>query len=132
LAEQVVINEGALLKTAWHLLQLLLTLLGGGTATNDELVAFLVRVAGAAFFLTPRADRVTSTRGLALTTTVRVVDRVHGDTADGRADALPAATAGLTPVDVRLLGVADLADGCAAACVDVADFTRRQAELRVG
>src|SRR3954470_18197405 len=50
LAKQVPVDEGALFETAWHLL-LLLTLLAGGTATNDELVAFLVGVAGAAFFL---------------------------------------------------------------------------------
>src|SRR3712207_7227669 len=50
---------------------------------------------------------------------VRVVHRVHGDAADGRALALPAHAAGLAPVDVRLLGVAHLADGRAAADVDV-------------
>src|SRR5690606_1875022 len=110
LAKQVVINEGALLKTAWHLLSLLLALLAGVAAANDELVALFILVTGAAFFLAPRRDRVTSTRGLALTTTVRVVDRVHDDTANGWANALPAHAASLTPVDVRLLGVADLAD----------------------
>src|SRR3712207_9531737 len=61
---------------------------------------------------------------------VRVVHRVHGDTADGRALALPAHAAGLAPVDVRLLGVAHLADGRAAADVDVADLARRHAQLR--
>src|SRR3954451_13690548 len=121
LAKQVLVDEGALLETAWHLLELLLALLAGVTAADDELVAFLVGVARTAFLLTPRADRVATTGGLALTTTVRVVDRVHGDTADGRADALPAHTAGLAPVDVRLLGVADLADGRAAAHVDATD-----------
>src|SRR5690606_2604186 len=73
-----------------------------------------------------------TTGGLALTTTVRVVDGVHGDTAHGRADALPAHAAGLAPVDVGLLGVADLAYGGAAACIHVPDLPRRQAELRVG
>ena len=75
---------------------------------------------------------MTSTGRLALTTTVRVVDRVHGDTTDGRADALPAHAAGLAPVDVRLLGVADLADRGAAARVDVADLARGQTQLGVG
>src|SRR6478752_4468353 len=129
LAKQVLVDEGALLETAWHLLELLLALLAGVATADDELVAFLVGVARTAFLLTPRADRVATTGGLALTTTVRVVDRVHRDTADGRADALPAHTAGLTPVDVRLLGVADLADGCAAAHVNVADFAGRQTQL---
>src|SRR5450830_483202 len=131
LAKQVVVNEGALFETAWHPLQLLLALLADIAAANDELVALFVDVAGAALFLAPRADRVASTRGLALSTTVRVVDRVHGDTTHCRANTLPAHAAGLAPVDVRLLGVADLADGCTAARVDVADFTGRQAELRV-
>ena len=40
----------------------------------------------------------------------RVIDRVHGYATDGRALALPAHASGLAPVDVRLLGVADLAD----------------------
>src|SRR5689334_14973924 len=51
---------------------------------------------------------------------MRVVDRVHRDTADGVALALPPHTAGLAPVDVALLGVADLADGGPAANVDLA------------
>src|SRR5690606_38421478 len=90
-----------------------------------------VGLAGAALLRTPRGDRVATTGGLALTTTVRVVDGVHGDTAHGRPDALPAHAAGLAPVDVGLLCVADLAYGGAAACIHVADFTRRQTELRV-
>src|SRR5690606_501428 len=79
-----------------------------------------------------RGDRVASTRGLTLTTTVRVVDGVHDNTADGRANALPAHAAGLAPVDVRLLGVADLADRGAAAGIHIADLTRGQTKLRVG
>src|SRR5207249_645493 len=77
---------------------------------------------GATLGLAVRVHRVTSTGRLALATTVRVVDRVHGHTADGRALALPPHPAGLTPVDVGLLGVADLADGGAAADVDVANL----------
>src|SRR5918994_85302 len=118
LAKQVLVDEGALLKTAWHLPLLLLALLAGVATANDVLVAFLVRVAGPAFGLAPRRNRVTTTGGLALATTVGVVDGVHRDTADGRADALPAVAAGLAPVDVGLLGVADLADGRAAARID--------------
>src|SRR5882757_403033 len=91
---------------------------------NDHLVAGLT-AAGTTLGLAVRVDRVTSTGRLALTTTVRVVDRVHRDTTDGRALALPAHAAGLAPVDVALLGVADLANGCAAADVDVADLAGR-------
>src|SRR5690606_36286734 len=132
LAEQVLVDEGPLLETARHLLLPLLALLADGATTDDELVAFLVGATGTAFGLTPRAERVATTGGRALTTTVRVVDRVHRDTADGRAHALPALAAGLTPVDVGLLGVADLADRRAAARVDVADLARGQTQLGVG
>src|SRR6478736_9081300 len=106
-------------------------LLAGAAATDDELVARLVRTTRAALRLAPGAHRVTTTGRLALTTTVRVVDRVHRDTADGGALALPAHPAGLAPVDVRLLGVAHLADGGAAAHVDVADLTGRHTQLGV-
>src|SRR3954454_17950189 len=105
-------------------------LLAGTTATDDQLVAVLVGTTGAALGLTPRAHRVATTGGLALTTTVRVVDRVHRDTADGRALALPPHAAGLAPVDVRLLGVPHLADGRGAAHVDVGVLARRRAQLR--
>src|SRR2546423_640599 len=98
-------------------------LLAGAPASDDELVAGLVALAGTAFRLTPRADRVTTTGRLTLTTTVRVVDRVHHHTTDRGALALPAHTAGLAPVDVGLLGVTHLADGGAAAHVDTADLT---------
>src|ERR1700712_1289352 len=108
-----------------------LALLVGLAAADDQAVARLVRVPGAALGLAPRRHRGATTGGLALSTTVRVVDRVHGDTTDGGALALPAHAAGLAPVDVRLLGVADLADGGAAAHVDVADLTGGHPELGV-
>src|SRR5690348_9361550 len=108
-----------------------LALLLRPTAPHDQAVAFL-HPAGTALGLAVRVHRVATTGRLALTTTVRVVDRVHRHTADGRALALPAHAAGLAPVDVRLLGVADLADGGAAARVDVADLARGQTQLGVG
>src|SRR5438270_4075054 len=58
-----------------------------------------------------------------------MVDRVHRHTAYRRALALPAHAAGLAPVDVGLLGVAHLADGGAAARVDVADLPGRHPQL---
>src|SRR5579875_3316760 len=131
LRQQVVVDEGALLQAARHATLLLLALLADGATADDELVALLVRVPGAALRLPPRAHRVATAGGLALTTAVRVVDRVHRDPADGRADALPAVAAGLAPVDVRLLGVADLADRGAAAGVHVPDLAGREAQLRV-
>src|SRR3954447_26043632 len=105
--------------------------LAGLAAADDEGVAGLA-LARPALGLAPRGHRVASTRGLALATTVRVVDGVHDHTADGRALALPPHPAGLAPVDVRLLGVADLADGGAAAHVDVAHLTGGHPQLRAG
>src|SRR5687768_5038451 len=104
-------------------------LLVGAPAAHDQGVTGLA-LARAALRLALRVHRVATTGGLALTTTVRVVHRVHGDTADGRALALPPHAAGLPPVDVRLLGVAHLADRRATADVDVADLARRHAQLR--
>ena len=59
---------------------------------------------------------------------MRVVDRVHDGTADGRADALPAVAAGLADLDVAVLGVADLAHGGAAGQQHAAHLGRRHAE----
>src|SRR5246127_702677 len=106
-------------------------LLAGAPASDDELVTELVRMAGTPFLLAPRADRVTATRGLTLAATVRVIDRVHDHAADRRALALPPHPTGLAPVDVCLLGVADLADRCAAAHVDAADLTAGHPQRRV-
>src|SRR4051794_18370834 len=135
LLEQVVVDEGALLQAAWHLCTTPLTarsaLLARTPAAHDQGVAGLA-LARAALGLALRVHRVPTTGGLALTTTVRVVDRVHGHTADGRALALPPHPAGLAPVDVGVIGVAHLADGGAAAHVDVADLAGRHAQLRVG
>src|SRR5664279_4027783 len=43
----------------------------------------------------PRTDRMHTRRGLAFTTAVRVIDRVHDHAANGRADAAPAVSASL-------------------------------------
>src|SRR4051812_26696041 len=129
LHKEVLVNERTFFQAAWHVSRLLSLVLASTTATNNKLVALFVGAAGTAFRLTVGVDRVTTTGGLTFTTTVRVVNRVHGDTADGRANALPPHTAGLAPVDVRLLSVADLADRCAAAHVNVADFAGGQTQL---
>src|SRR5699024_1130200 len=66
LAKQVLVDEGALLQTAWHLLELLLAVLAGRATTHDVLVAFLVGTTGAALDLAPRRHRVASTGGATL------------------------------------------------------------------
>src|SRR6188474_3344330 len=73
----------------------------------------------------PRRHRVAAARGLALTAAERVIDRVHGDAADVRPDAQPAAAAGLADRHVLVVDVADLADRGVALDVDLADFTGR-------
>ena len=50
---------------------------------------------------------------------MRVVDRVHGFTTGDRALAHPTSATGLAELHVGVLFVADLADGSAAAGVDV-------------
>src|SRR6201999_1033054 len=97
---------------------------------DDVLAARLLRRTRTTFLLTPRRDRVTTTGGLALTTTVRVVHRVHGDTTDGGALAPPSHPARLAPVDVVVLGVADLTDGGAATHIYVADLAGGHPQLR--
>src|SRR5574343_1700324 len=61
------------------------------TALNDHAVRALV-AAGTVTLggLTPRVNRHAAFTGLAFTTTVRVVDRVHRGTTDGRANTTPA------------------------------------------
>src|SRR4051794_27186489 len=129
LLDQVVVDEGTLLQAARHVFLSLLATLAGLAATDDERVGGLA-LARTALGLAPGGDGVATTGRLALTTTVRVVDRVHDDTTDGRADALPPHAAGLAPVDVGLLGVADLTDRGAAAHVDETHLARRHAERR--
>src|ERR1700722_622905 len=119
----MVVDERTLLQAAWHRLLLARVFLAGASASDDEFVTLLVALAGTAFGLAPRADRVTTTGGLALTTTMWVVHRVHHHTAHRRAVALPAHPPGFTPVDVGLLGVTHLADGGAAAHVDTTNLT---------
>src|SRR5690606_19974236 len=99
LLHQVVVDERTLLQTAWHVVNSLSlspglapgpTALAGGTAAHDHLVVGLALTPGTTLGLTRRVHRVTAPGGLPFTTTVRVVDRVHGHTPNARALALPA------------------------------------------
>src|SRR5690606_36054007 len=101
----------------------------GLTTANDHAVGRLA-AASTPFRLAVRVHRVTATGGTALTTTVRVVHRVHHDTADARALAAPPVAAGLAPVDVGVVGVADLTDRGPVAHVHVPDLAGRHAQLR--
>src|SRR4051812_28036831 len=69
--------------------------------------------------------------GLGFTTTVRMVDRVHRRTADGRLDAAPAAGAGLAQLLEVVLDVADFTDRRAALGRHAAHFAGAQAQRGV-
>jgi hypothetical protein len=71
--------------------RLLLATIPDDHPVRTLVVAGLVALRG----LAPRGYRMAAARGLALAATVRVIDRVHRDTAHGRADAAPALRTGL-------------------------------------
>ena len=102
-------------------------LLLGVTILHDELVRGLLLVASLLTLrVAPGAEKVlTTTTGLGttFTTTVRMVDRVHTHTADGRAGALPTGAASLGADDIHVLDIADLADRGVASGKDFANFT---------
>src|SRR5262249_280607 len=67
----------------------------------------------------------------ALTTTERMVDRVHRLATNDGSPSTPARTACFTPADVFVVCVSNLADGSAADRQDLANFTGRQFHLAV-
>src|SRR5690606_12788758 len=79
----------------------------------------------------PRGDELLATAttlGFALTATVGVVDRVHRHTANGRANAEPATTAGLAERLVAMVAVADFTNGGAALRVHETELAGRHLE----
>src|SRR5690606_8117010 len=102
------------------------------TATDDELIRSLVLAgAGALGVLAPRRNRGTTTRGPAFTTTMRVVDRVHGDAADVRTPAHVTLATSLAQVLVHVLGVRHRADHGQARFQNHAQLARAQTDLGV-
>src|SRR4051812_10397652 len=71
---------------------------------------------------------MTAARGLAFTTAVRVIHRVHHDAAVGRLDSHPALAPGFADGDVLVIGVANLADGRHAIDEHATGFAGRQLE----
>src|SRR5262249_28747912 len=123
LVQEALVDERTLLDGTSHGLTLLTT------TTDDELLGRLVD----ARLVTlgrhaPRRARVTATRAATLATAHRVVDGVHGDAAVGRALPHQRQAAGLAPRVVAVVGVADGADGGAAAQVHEPHLARRQAD----
>jgi hypothetical protein len=80
---------------------------------------------------TPRRHRVTSTRGPAFAAPVRVIDRVHRHTSHSGANSTPAFGTGFAQLAQGMLGVSDLAYSGPAIYVNLAYFTRPQAQLPI-
>src|SRR5690606_22953346 len=82
------------------------------TIAHDELLRALVVACLVTLGRdTPRGNRMrVALAGLGFTTAVRMVDRIHGCAAHGRANAAPAARAGLAELLEAVFGVARLAD----------------------
>src|SRR5690606_38906077 len=123
LLDEVVIDERAFLERTWH---------GrlAPTIADDELLGALVLARIVTLGRdTPRGDRMRVTlAGLRFTTTVRVVNRVHGSTTNGRADTAPALRASLAQLFQVVFVVADFTDGGAALDRHLTHFTRAQAQ----
>ena len=136
--EQVVVNEEAFFDGACHGAKgagLLLTTRLAAVVVEDDHAGREFRTATGGETLgelAPRGDELltaTATLGLALAATVGVVDRVHGDAADMRALAQPAAAAGLAERLLIVVTVAHRADGGAAGRMHEAEFARGHLEL---
>src|SRR5688572_17534090 len=94
------------------------------TRAHDHLVGRLVRPGALALGrLAPRCHRMATTGGAAFTTAVRMVDRVHDDTAVMRTLAAPNGTTGLAVVDVGVIRVGDRADRSKAGAMNETLFT---------
>src|ERR1700693_5972134 len=81
--------------------------------------------------LAPRRYRMTTGSGLAFTTTMRMVNRVHDHTANGRTNATPTHCTCFTDLAQAMFGIADFAHGCAAFDVHTTHFAGTQTNLRV-
>ncbi|PRD40246.1 UNVERIFIED_CONTAM: hypothetical protein NCL1_00859 [Trichonephila clavipes] len=127
--QHISVNEGAFPDRTCHGLT---TLLLRVARTDNVLVGLLVRAGAVALgAFAPRGDRVTTTRGPAFTTTMRVVDRVHCNAAHRRTYALVAHTTGFTEVLVRVVGVRHGANRRHAFLTHHAQFARGQADLGI-
>src|SRR5690606_2302763 len=81
--------------------------------------------------LAPRRYRVTTCRRFTFTTTVRVIDRVHDHTANGRTNTAPAHRTSLADLAQAVLGIADFTNRCTAFDVDATNLARTQTNLRI-
>src|SRR5690606_12616106 len=79
----------------------------------------------------PWADRLATFASTSFTTTVRVIDRVHGNTTHRRTNTAPAHGTGFADLTQAVLFVANFTDRCTAVDVHATDFARAQAHLGV-
>src|SRR5690606_38848707 len=75
----------------------------------------------------PRSNRVLTT-GTAFTTTMRVINRVHGSTTNGRTDATPACCTRFTQYTQSVFRVTYFTDGCAAVGQHFTHLARAQTQ----
>ena len=126
LGQEFLVNERTFLEGTWHDSEWL-TLLGLA-ALDDKLVAPLVLGAcplplgvspGGFQMLSP-----TTGLGLALSASIRMVDRVHTHSTHRRAHSLPAGPTRFSRNLIHVIPVPDLADGAIAILMKTPDFTR--------
>ena len=126
LGQEFLVNERTFLKGTWHNSKWL-TLLGLA-ALDDKLVAPLVLGAcPLSLGMSPRGFQVlspTTGLGLALASSIRMVDRVHTHSTHRRAHSLPAGPARFSRNLIHVIPVPDLSDGAIAILVKAPDFTR--------
>src|SRR5689334_4307337 len=102
------------------------------TATTDDVLVGLLVAAGliAQGWLTPWRLRTCETNRLTtFTTTMWMVTRGHGRTADGWANASVTFTTSFTKLDIAVIKITDLTNGCITNLMDQANFAGRHADL---
>src|SRR5580692_9186424 len=126
LLQQMVVDEGSLLQATRHVSSTprLPPRAAGPASAHDHRIGLLVAGPRAALRLAPGRDRVTAPGGLALASTQRVVDGVHGDTTGLGSLALPAVPAGLADLDQLGLRVSHHAERAPAIDGHAAHFRR--------
>src|SRR3569833_1769390 len=141
LLEQRAFDERAFPDFTNHVLRSLLLPLVA--ADENESIGRFVRAGLLAFGrLAPGCHRMTTAGGAAFAAAMRMVDRVHRDTAIMRLAAEPPVAAGLADGDVHVIRVGNRTDGAGAAAVNQTLLSRIQThddvvlvttdELRVG
>ena len=97
-------------------------------AAQNVLVARLVLLPGTTLRLAPWADRVTTPFGSTFTTTVRMIDRVHGHATYRRTHTSPATCAGLAELAEIVFAMTDFADCGTTVNMNPAHFARPKSQ----